>query len=159
MDIATLSSKLGVHDSKVIAKAEEYYLKAIAIFEKQSSKSLSLATILANLGAVYLQRGELDAGLPDLLADSRDLRRELSAPAGELGHALLELRARDDSPLPLHQREQRPVFVDAQRDRFAGARDFPARRIDVSVSSTARSRSIQPRAAAASTIAYSPETW
>ena len=35
----------------------------------------------------------------------------------------------------------------------------PARRIDVSVSSIARSRSIQPLAAAASTIAYSPEIW
>src|SRR3954470_2453501 len=35
----------------------------------------------------------------------------------------------------------------------------PARRIPVSVSRMARSRSIQPFAAAASTIAYSPETW
>ncbi len=35
----------------------------------------------------------------------------------------------------------------------------PARRIAVSVSMMIRSRSIQPFAAAASTIAYSPETW
>ena len=35
----------------------------------------------------------------------------------------------------------------------------PARRIDVSVSTMVRSRSIQPFAAAASTIAYSPDTW
>ena len=35
----------------------------------------------------------------------------------------------------------------------------PARRIAVSVSSITRSRSSQPFAAAASTIAYSPETW
>ena len=35
----------------------------------------------------------------------------------------------------------------------------PARRIEVSVSRITRSRSIQPFAAAASTIAYSPETW
>ncbi len=34
----------------------------------------------------------------------------------------------------------------------------PARRIDVSSSAIARSRSIQPFAAAASTIAYSPDT-
>ena len=34
----------------------------------------------------------------------------------------------------------------------------PARRIEVRVSAIARSRSIQPFAAAASTIAYSPET-
>ncbi len=35
----------------------------------------------------------------------------------------------------------------------------PARRIEVSVSRIARSRSSQPFAAAASTIAYSPEIW
>ena len=35
----------------------------------------------------------------------------------------------------------------------------PARRIAVSVSRIARSRSTQPLAAAASTIAYSPLTW
>ena len=34
----------------------------------------------------------------------------------------------------------------------------PARRMEVRVSTIARSRSIQPFAAAASTIAYSPET-
>src|SRR4051794_1408023 len=37
--------------------------------------------------------------------------------------------------------------------------EAPARRIEVRVSSTVRSRSIQPRAAAASTMAYSPDTW
>ena len=35
----------------------------------------------------------------------------------------------------------------------------PARRIEVNVSMITRSRSIHPLAAAASTIAYSPETW
>lgn len=58
------------------------------------------------------------------------------------------------------------LFRGGQRARVASSRaqyvstmSAPARMMDVTVSAMARSRSSQPRWAAASTIAYSPDTW
>jgi hypothetical protein len=104
------------------------------IFVDHGQRSQSAAASHAALG-----RGSGSAGRGNRL-------RNHSATASQpLGNGLAAA---------LDQRNQ-PAACIAQ---YVSTRSAPARRMEISVSRTVRCRSSQPRATAASTIEYSPET-
>src|SRR5437667_380372 len=130
-------------------------------------KSASCSNSRQNLGCAVSA-----ADLPDVLGDGRVLdQRQLGARGEEEAPAEFALagrahragkrqgdgedRRQAGAPAP----HRRPSPRATSWAKYVMMMSAPARRMAVRLSSTRRASSIQPRSAAAFTIAYSPLTW
>lgn len=128
--------------------------------------SARLPRLLVTDGACTCRRRRKRSGDPTL-RDGRNTRHDrtdaTTAPPGRRRAARPDRHPRATATTTHHRAGRRDGSRHRRRRaasvaQYVRIRSAPARRIEVSTSSIARSRSTQPLAAAASTIAYSPET-